>query len=353
MSVYLPEHARNYIDDLDFMGSLQRMTSAVETGDIDLADLKAFINASAAGRPLQFQKTKPVSLRMLEEIRRQPNEEPRRIVYLGLHKGWWTYEDVERWEANSELLSTARKTSVSKGSYLTRNRRKPTKLSQLSDQFVPKLNLDVVCKHDLPDGAKACLSALMALAGKGDVVVTYTASLATMLGRTTRTIRNYFIALEACGLIQRKSGTAANTVCITISKSVRPEPYQEPKDITAYKLARKSNNPALREMAETVVAFSWSLYQASMRPSEGRKEISAFNLLYESKGDRSDQARLRNGVTTHSDFIPDMDYDRNEWTKRPGQRASKGWGQGHRHDVISALSPNHVQLVEKNLDCLR
>lgn len=322
MSAYLPECARAYIDETDLLGSVQRLTSAVETGAIDLAVLKTFVGAMAAGRPLQFQKTKPVSMLMLEEIRRFPNEEPRRIVYRGLQQGLWTYEDVEHWEANNEVLASARKTSVTRGVYLTRNRRVRSRLANVSDQFVPKLSLDVICKHDLQDGAKACLATLLSLAGKEDEVVTYTSSIAQLLGRTARTVRNYFIALEHCGLIERRPGRSANTVHIRISKAVRPEAYNEPKDITAYKLARRSSNPALREMAETVAAFAWSVHGDVVRQEEGRKQISSFNLILNPNSDEPPTKRLERGATTHSTFMPKMGVDRNLWNR---QNATSLW----------------------------
>ncbi len=316
MSAFLPDHARAYIDSDDLLGSIQKLTTALEAGDIDLSVLKGFVNAKASGNPIRFQKTKPVSLRMLDEIRNHPHEEPRRVIYRGLHEGLWTYDDVERWEQNNEVLSTARKTSVSKGTYLTRKRRARSRLMNVSDQFVPKLALDVVCKHDLPDGAKACLALLLSLAGKKSDVVTYTSSLATMLGRTPRTVRNYYVALEECGLIERRPGRHPNTVHIRIADHVRPAPYVEPKDVAAYKLASRSSNPVLREMAETVVAFSARVHSVQLRPDEGRKVISAFNPLLNPIGPDEECLRRPLGATTHSNFVPTMTTNRNAWNRR-------------------------------------
>ncbi len=311
MPDFLPASARALIDDSDKIVSIQRLTAAVATGDIDIGVLKTYVDATAAGRSIRFQQTKPVSLIMLEHIRAHPNEEPRRVIYRGWDQKLWTYEDVEQWELNNSVLSNARKTSVSRGAYLTRRRRVRRALPKVSDQFVPKMAMDVICHRDLPDGAKACLAVLLGLAGKKDEVVTFTSSLATMLGRTPRTVRNYFIALEECGLIERRAGSSANTVHIKIKPVSKPEPYQEPKDITAYRLARRSANPALREMAETVAAFSWKVHQAAPAPRAGRKVISAFNLNL-NPNDRTAPGSTV-GPTTYSNFRPQMRTDRNHW----------------------------------------
>lgn len=311
MPDFLPASARALIDDNDKIVSIQRLTAAVATGDIDIGVLKTYVDATAAGRSIRFQQTKPVSLIMLEHIRAHPNEEPRRVIYRGWDQKLWTYEDVEQWELNNSVLSNARKTSVSRGAYLTRRRRVRRALPKVSDQFVPKMAMDVICHRDLPDGAKACLAVLLGLAGKKDEVVTFTSSLATMLGRTPRTVRNYFIALEECGLIERRAGSSANTVHIKIKPVSKPEPYQEPRDITAYRLARRSANPALREMAETVAAFSWKVHQAAPTPKERRKVISAFNLNLNSNERTAPGSTV--GPTTYSNFRPQMRTDRNHW----------------------------------------
>lgn len=333
----LPADCAALIDG-DPLKSIQRLTAAVASGNIDLSTLKTFVDATAAGRSIQFQKTRPVSLIMLEHIRSHPNEEPRRVIYRGLAERLWTDEDVEQWEANNSVLSSARKTSVRRAAYLTRKRRVRRALPKVSDQFVPKMAMDVVCHRDLPDGAKACLAVLLSLAGKKDEVVTFTSSVATMLGRTPRTVRNYFIALEECGLIVRKPGSDPNTVHIRILSISKPEPYQEPKDITAYRLARRSSNPALREMAETVAAFSWNLHQELGRKEEGRKEVSAFNLLLIHKVEEEPKPQ-QFGPTTYSNFRPIMKTNRSHWRSGSAleRSTSSSPSSGHSPDGPEAL----------------
>jgi hypothetical protein len=339
MPSILPAKLREYVVDGDPLASVKAMTGAVQAGDIDLSDLKSFVDAVSSGGDIGYQRTKPVSLIMLEQIRANPNDEPRRIIYKGLAEGRWTYEDVERWEENNEVLSNARKTSIPRGVYLTRKRRRLPP-ARVSDQFVPKLAMDVVCHRGLQDGAKACLAALLSLAGKTDRVITYTSSIAKLLGRTSRTVRNYFIALEECGLIKRRPGKSANTVDILIMPSVRPEPYQEPQDITAYRLARRSSNPALREMAETVAVFAWNVHMAVARVEGGRKQISAFNLISNSKGEMP--VNHGQGPTTHSTFQPSFKTDRNRWNSR---RHSM-----HKVDVSGPCPIKQHLLEDKDVD---
>jgi hypothetical protein len=338
MPDFLPASARSYIDETDKLASIQRLTGAVAAGDVDISVLKTYVDATAAGRPVRFQQTKPVSLLILEQIRAFPNEEPRRVVYRGLNEGRWTYEDVEQWEINNGVLSNARKTSVSRGVYLTRKRRVRRALPKVSDQYVPKMSMDVICHRDLPDGAKACLSVLLGLAGKKDEIVTFTSSLATMLGRTTRTVRNYFIALEECGLIERRAGSSANTVHIKIKPISKPQPYQEPKDITAYRMARRSANPVLREMAETVAAFSWKVHQETSSPMEGRKVISAFNLNLNPKENTAPVSGF--GPTTYSTFRPQMKTDRSRWN--PHRPISTNHQDDERCDATLDTSPHRI-----------
>ncbi len=349
----LPADCAALIDN-DPLKSIQRLTAAVAAGDVDLSTLKTFVDAAAAGRSIQFQKTKPVSVIMLEHIRSHPHDEPRRVVYRGLADGLWTYEDVEQWELNHAVLSSARNSSVRRAAYLTRKRRVRRTLPKVSDQFVPRMAMDVICHRDLPDGAKACMAALLSLAGKKDELVTFTSSIATMLGRTARTVRNYFIALEECGLIVRRPGADPNTVHIRILPVAKPEPYQEPKDITAYRLARRSSNPALREMAETVAAFSWNLHQGFGRKEEGRKEVSAFNLLLIHKPHEEPKPRQL-GPTTHSNFRPFMKTNRSLWRSSRRENSSSdpisrekpgryGSGDHSSRETEPASSTDHRQL---------
>jgi len=277
MSAILPLEAEPYIDRSSVVQTLRNLTEAVGRGELPVSVVATFAKIAEKGSDPRFAKTRPVPLRMREMIEANPDLPPRQVVYRGLEEGLWTWEDVERFEANAEALSQARKKPASRGVYLTRNRRTRGKLPKTGNMFVPKMALDAVCSRDLCDGAKACLSVLMTLCGKAETVVTYTSSIATTLGRTARTVRNYFVALERAGLIERTAGRHPNTVKIRITALCRPEPYKEPDDIKAFRLARKSANPVIRDMADAVVLASWRVYR-DLFPEEGRrKEISAFN----------------------------------------------------------------------------
>jgi hypothetical protein len=175
-----------------------------------------------------------------------------------------------------------------------------------------KMNLDVLCRFGICDGAKACLGLLMALAGKrrSSMITTYTSSIATTMGRTARSVRNYFIALERAGLITRTAGRDPNTVRITISPDCKPEPYAEPEDAKAYRLVSRSSNPLLRMLAFSVASAGKEAFPSEFRPDGRRKEISAFNLesnfLVSSEPDDAARGRERGdgaGPTTHSNLV--------------------------------------------------
>jgi hypothetical protein len=318
MTIVLPADARQHIEDRDPMAAVAALAEAANRGEIDVSTIIAFAKANKAGTPITYQRTRPVSLRIKEFIEANPTEPPLKLVYLGVQQKLWTEADCDQWQLNTSALSDARKTSVSRGVYLTRNRRTRGRIAQVSNQFVPKVALDIVCSHNLTDGAKLCLEVLMALAGRGSRVVTYTASIAKLMGRTPRTVRNHFIQLEAAGLITRTAGRAANTVQIVIHDMVKPEPYKEPRDITAFKLARRSSDPALRNLAETLTALSWEKHLGEvLGPERGRKKISAFNSksnLIEA-GDALDRGQRPSsiGVTSHSTFSMSYKTNRNEW----------------------------------------
>lgn len=329
MSVILPGEVRRYIDETCSLTSASNLTEAVSKGEIDLQVLKKYLAAAQSGQTIEFTKTKPIPLLMKEFIAANPGEMPLKLLYIGADRGYWTIADVEQWVENSMTLSSARKSSVPRGVYLTRKRRTVQRIARVSDQFAPKIAMDVVCSHSICDGAKACLSALMGLAGKSGEVVTYTSSLATLLGRTPRTVRNYFIQLQAAGLILRAPGKSPNTVRIVILPLAKPEPYVEPRDITAYKLARTSPDPDLRTLAESLVALSWQRHCEDLRLNEGRKQISAFNPKSKesiqkdvSTGREVDHRSRFTGPTTHSTFTPAMKTDRNSWRTGTSGRSS-------------------------------
>lgn len=327
MAVTLPADARQHIDNSCDLATIRNLTDAVERGELDFAALKGFVAAKQLGQNVTFAKTRPVSMRIKEVIEANPTEPPLKLIYKGVEQGLWSLEDAERWQENAAILSSARKTSIPRGVYLTRKRRTRQRVARVSDQFTPKIAMDIVCSHQLTDGAKTCLAILMGLAGAGTEVVTYTTAVATLMGRTARTVRNHFIHLEEAGLITRTPGKEPNTVRIVIHPMTKPEPYVEPRDITAFKLARRSKNETLRSLAETLAAMSWDNHCAELRSRGGRKMISAFNTesnpLDVEPVDKfagpNNQRRVATGPTTYSMFTPTMRTDRNLWNRpRPG-----------------------------------
>lgn len=277
MSAVLPLEAKPYIDATSFSQSLRNLAEAVEQGVISASVVAAYARYAENGAELRFSKTRSIPLLMKEMIEANPDLPARQVIYKGFNEGLWSWDDVANYEANSATLSQTRKKPAARGVYLTRNRRSRPMLPNTGSMFVPKMALDAVCSRDVSDGAKACLALLMTLCGKAGVVTTYTSSIATTLGRTTRSVRNYFQQLESAGLITRIPGKQHNTVKITVTDLCRPEPYKEPADVRAFKLARKSQNPAIRDMADAVVLASCRVHRAEFGQETWRKEISAFN----------------------------------------------------------------------------
>lgn len=310
---YLSVDLQKYIDPASTYASIRSLTLAAEGGHIPLSSVASYIRASERGEEIRFSKTRPVPLIMKETIDRRRDLLPRQVVYMGWKEGLWEYEDVEAWETNQTILSEAR-SPVRRGVYLTRDRRSQRRAPRTEGRFVPKMSLDALCRFGICDGAKACLALLLSLAGKESTIVTYTSSIATELGRTARTVRNHFIALEAAGLITRSPGREPNTVRITISSDCRPEPYKEPDHIKAYKLAARSANKMLRMLAFSVSSAVMGAYPDEFRTEEGRKGISAFNtesnyISPNSAETYSTDQRSRPtnaGPTTHSTLIRDL-----------------------------------------------
>lgn len=278
MPAALPAEAEPYVVPGSIPETVRRLTAAAERGEFAWSVVASFIRAAESGRDVRFAKTKPVPLRMREAIEAEPGVPPRAIIYRGLEQGLWTWEDVEAFEANAEALSSARRPRERRGVYLTRSRRARRRPPDTGGQFVPKMALDAICDHRICDGAKALLALILARAGKSDTLVTYTSSLASQMGRTPRTVRNHFRQLEEAGLIRREPGRHPNTVKITVTAACRPDPYVEPMEIKAFRVARRSEVAAVRMLADATLIACWREHRDLLVPEGGRKGISAFNL---------------------------------------------------------------------------
>lgn len=275
MSSTLPMEVERYIVAGNPGDSIRSVTAAVERGEFGYDVLKMLVHAIASGREPRFAVTKPIPARILEFVK-SSGLPPIQAAYVGVRDGLWAMEDAETFVQNHEALSLSRKRVEQRSVYMTRKKRAHRNIPSTEGRYA-KISLDAVLNGQVCDGAKACLALLVSLAGAGNRVVTYTKSLATQLGRTTRTIRNYFIELEAAGLIKRSPGKQPNTVKIEIDELCKPEPYKEPLDIAAFKLARRSSIPSIRKIAESVTLMFWNAHKEELCPEGGRKQISAFN----------------------------------------------------------------------------
>ena len=90
-------------------------------------------------------------------------------------------------------------------------------------RFVRPLSLDPVLDWNLSDGATRCLQLVMSLAGgAGKVFVTLTCSVARQLGRTTRTVQNYWNDLTAAGYLLRSFDRKTGLVSVTVTDAAAP-----------------------------------------------------------------------------------------------------------------------------------
>lgn len=88
---------------------------------------------------------------------------------------------------------------------------------------VNAFNADLVNDWSLSDGARATGVLILQLAGgPGRMLRTFTKSLATRRGLTTRTIRNHYRELEAAGWLVRWHNLATNEVLLILSGRLHP-----------------------------------------------------------------------------------------------------------------------------------
>lgn len=281
--------------------TLHAVTAAAARGEFGYDLVAKLAAVIARGEEPRFCKTKPIPLQVLEFVKARQNTMPAtQAIWVGVKEGLWSVEVAEAFLENHVALSEVKRRPAPRGVYLTRRRRKHRILPKTAGMYVPKISLDALLDGWVRDGAKTCLALLLSKAGKANKLITYTSSIATQLGRTARTIRNYFIELEQAGLIRRKPGKSPNTVEITFSEACRPAPYKERLDVAAFKLARKSTNTALRDLADAVTLMSWEANKEVLCPAERRKEISAFNLESILRERCEAKSVTSTGVTSHS-----------------------------------------------------
>lgn len=280
MSTALPREAQQYVDPASSINSLRKLLDAVEAGEIDMTVIATYARTAARGEAPTFKVTDTIPAVMFKMIDAHPDKTPRQVVYgNGLQDGLWTWEDVEKWELNQAALQEARakaKRRADRGVYKTRNLVPRTRRPKIDNMFTAKVSHEALSRPGLSDGARQCLLWLVTLAGKEDTLTTYTSSIATLMERTPRTIRNYFIALEEADLITRRPAAHYNTVHITLHPDCRPTKYEEPRDVKAFKMARKSANPALHLMAMSVVMASVDAHPGEFTTLDRRKGISVF-----------------------------------------------------------------------------
>ena len=98
------------------------------------------------------------------------------------------------------------------------------------ERWVGRISLDPVVDWSVNDGAGRCLQLIVSLAGgAGRSLVTLTSSIAKQLGRTTRTIQNYWNDLVDAGYIKHTFERRTGLVTIFVTDLVKPPPMPEVK----------------------------------------------------------------------------------------------------------------------------
>jgi Helix-turn-helix domain len=97
-----------------------------------------------------------------------------------------------------------------------------------SGRFIRPMSLDPVLDWSLSDGAVRCLHLVMSLAGgTGRAFATLTSSIAKQLGRTARTVQNYWRELADSGLLEHNFNRKTGLVTIIVTKAAEPPPLPE------------------------------------------------------------------------------------------------------------------------------
>jgi hypothetical protein len=97
-------------------------------------------------------------------------------------------------------------------------------------RWVHQISLDPALDWTLSDGANRCLQLVVSLSGgAGRSLKTLTSSIATQLGRTRRTVQNYWNELADAGYITRTFDRKSGHVTISVTDLVKPRPMPEVK----------------------------------------------------------------------------------------------------------------------------
>lgn len=156
-------------------------------------------------------------------IRGLPHDAAWKVLAAGLGAGRWGWEVFEAHSART--LTPEPPPQRPRLPAKTRLRRWDERPTVPSNRFVQKRSLDPTLDWEVNDGAFRCLDLLIALAGKAGEVTTFTSSLAKQLGRTTRTVQNYYRALVAAGYIEHSFDRSTGRVHIRLTARCRPPAF--------------------------------------------------------------------------------------------------------------------------------
>jgi len=136
----------------------------------------------------------------------------------GQRSGEWGWDALEAFHHSIKAVKPEPKPKMPPK---TRLRRWDDRPKVPTERFITRRSVDATIDWEIPDGAYRCLDLILSLAG-GRALTTYTSSLAKQLGRTTRTVQNYYRALVSAGYVIHAFDRRTGVVTLTPTARCRP-----------------------------------------------------------------------------------------------------------------------------------
>ena len=195
-------------------------------------------------------------------------EQSWRTLGAGITAGLWGWDDLEAFQllVAARAVTPAPKPRLPPRTRMVRWEQRP---AVPSGRFIAKRSVDATLDWALPDGAYRCLDLILSLAGRDGTLRTFTSSLAKQLGRTTRTVQNYYRALVDAGYIQHRFDRRSGVVMLYLTAACYPVRYEPQGHERLYDRARRSDDPLIRSALARLYTLS----------AGGAKMASGINLI--------------------------------------------------------------------------
>lgn len=186
-------------------------------------------------------------------IRGLPADRAQQVLALGITAGHWGWEALEAFSSSRATPVPEPRPRLPAKTRLARWDERP---AAPCGRFIMKRSLDPTLDWGISDGAARCLDLILSLAGKDLSLVTFTSSLARQLGRTSRTVQNYYRALVEAGYLLHEFDRDSGRVTLTLTEAVRVPAYKPQTHERLHDVARRSRSPKLRSKLREVYAMA-------------------------------------------------------------------------------------------------